>query len=108
MSPTARSLAFLRRLGFTAAVVERWLPHVGVRSDLFGFADVLAVHARDRLFLLAQVTTAANTAARLAKARARPELLAWLKAGGVFEVHGWSKRGNRWAVRRVAVVLEDR
>ena len=37
MSPTA--LSHLRRLGFLAAVVERWLPKVNRRSDLFGVGD---------------------------------------------------------------------
>jgi hypothetical protein len=107
MSPTARSLHCLRRLGFTVDVVERWLPHACVRRDLFGFADVLAVHARDRVFLLVQCTTAGHVAHRLAKAKRRPELLAWLKAGGIFELHGWHKRGERWTCRRVAVGVQD-
>ena len=82
MSPTARSLAILRRAGFIAATVEKWLPHAGVRQDLWGFADVLAVHPRDGVILLVQATTVAHVAARLAKARRRPELRAWLRAGG--------------------------
>ena len=76
MTPTGRSLVYLRRLGFTAAVVERWLPRVQLRQDLFGVADVLAFHPRDRLFLLVQVTTAGHVAHRLAKAKGRPELAA--------------------------------
>jgi hypothetical protein len=40
MTPTARTLAFLRRAGYLAAVVESWLPHTFRRRDLFGFADV--------------------------------------------------------------------
>ena len=34
MTATGLSLTYLRRLGFTAAVVESWVPHVGVRRDL--------------------------------------------------------------------------
>jgi hypothetical protein len=107
MSPTARSLTHLRRLGYLAGAVERWIPGANVRRDLFGFADVLAVHPRDRLFLLVQATTADHSAGRLTKARARPELLTWLKAGGRFEVHGWTRRAGRWRVKVVAVVTED-
>jgi hypothetical protein len=103
MTLTGRTLVHLRRLGFLAAVVECWLPRVNRRRDLFGFADALAVHPQDRLFLLVQATTAGHVAARLAKARGRPELAAWLKAGGAFEVWGWCRRGGRWHVRRVAV-----
>jgi hypothetical protein len=103
MTPTGRSLDLLRREGYLPAVVERWIPGAGVRSDLWHFADILAVHPRDRLFLLVQVTTAGHLAHRLAKAKRRPELAAWLRAGGRFEVHGWARRGDRWQVRRVEV-----
>jgi hypothetical protein len=107
VTPTARSLAYLRQRGYLAAVVEHWLPRLKIRRDLFGFGDLLAVHPRDRLIVLVQVTTADHIAHRLAKARARPELAAWLKAGGRFEVHGWAKRGGKWAVRIVNVAGED-
>jgi hypothetical protein len=107
MTPTARSLAWLRRAGYLAAVVERWIPRAGLRSDLWHFADVLACHPRDRLFLLVQATSADHLAHRLRKARARPELALWLKAGGRFEVWGWFKRAGRWAVKRVAVRAQD-
>jgi hypothetical protein len=88
-------------------VVERWLPHAHVRRDLFGFADVLAVHPRDRLFLLVQATTVDHVAGRLTKAKARPELAAWLRAGGAFEVQGWTRKEKRWHCKRVAVRAED-
>jgi|HubBroStandDraft_6_1064221.scaffolds.fasta_scaffold799327_3 hypothetical protein len=108
MTPTARTLALLRRCGYRAAVVESWVPRANVRRDLFGFADVLAVAAhRDPRFLLVQCTTAAHVAHRLAKAKGRPGLRTWLAAGGAFEVWGWARRGRRWTVRRVAVQGDD-
>jgi hypothetical protein len=107
MTPTARTLTYLRRLGFIADVCERWLPHAGVRRDLFGFADIIAVHQRDRIIMLVQTTTTGHMAHRLAKAKARHELLAWLRSGGQFQVHGWEQRGSRWTCRRVDVAAED-
>jgi hypothetical protein len=107
MTPTARTLAHLRRLGFTAAVVESWLPHAAVRRDLFGFADVLAVHPRDGIIMLVQATSVDHVAHRLTKAKRRPELLAWLKAGGRFTVHGWYEREGKWRVREVEVTGAD-
>lgn len=107
MTPTARTLVFLRRLGFLPTVVESWVPHAELRRDLWGFADVLAIHPRDRLFLLVQTTSAANVSSRLTKARSKPELAMWLKAGGLFEVHGWSQRDGKWHVRRVGVKPDD-
>jgi hypothetical protein len=100
-------LTYLRRAGFLVAVVESWVPHANVRRDLWSFADVLAVHPRDSLFMLVQVTTAGHVAHRLAKAKGRPELAAWLKAGGRFEVHGWAQRNGRWQLRRVEVRGDD-
>ena len=106
-SPTARSLAFLRRNGWCAAVVEKWLPQANLRQDVWGFGDVLAAHPGDRVVMLVQVTTIDHVAHRLTKARSKPELAAWLRAGGVFEIHGWVCRGGRWQVKRVAVQSED-
>jgi hypothetical protein len=106
-SLTGRTLALLRRQGYRAAVVERWVPGCNIRCDLFGCAGVLAVHPEGRAFLLVQCTSLAHVGDRLRKARARPELAAWLKAGGGFEVWGWGRRGNRWAVKVVAVRAED-
>jgi hypothetical protein len=106
-SPTARSLAHLRRRGFIVAVVERWLPHAGKRADVWGFGDLLAAHPRDGVVLLVQTTTAGHLAHRLAKAKRRPELALWLRAGGRFEVHGWQQHDGRSRVRRVEVVGAD-
>jgi len=106
MMPTGRTLDLLRKSGYLADVVERWLPRINRRRDLFGFADVLAVHRRLG-FLLVQVTTAAHVPDRLEKARHRPELEVWLAAGGRFEVHGWALRSGRWLCRVVEVTGAD-
>jgi hypothetical protein len=106
MSPTARTLAHLRRLGFTAGLVERWVPHRDIRVDLFGIGDVLGVHPRDRSVLLVQCTSDAHVADRLKRVQARPELPALLAAGVAVEVWGWSLRAGRWCVRRVALRAE--
>ncbi len=107
MSPTARTLAQLRSEGYLAAVVERWLPGANLRSDLWRFGDVLAVHPGRRAFLIVQTTSLPNVAHRLAKARRQAELGLWLKAGGFFEVHGWTRRNGRWACKRIVVHQGD-
>jgi len=38
LSPTARTLTLLRRQGFLAAPVERFIPQVQRKQDLFGVA----------------------------------------------------------------------
>ena len=106
-SPVSHTLNLLRRQAWLCAVVEKWIPKVKRRKDLFGFADVLAVSTADKAFLLIQATSDSNVSSRLKKAQARPELAAWLRAGGLFEVHGWSRCGGRWQGRRVSVRAED-
>jgi hypothetical protein len=39
----------------------------------------------------------------VAKAKGRPELAAWPKAGGRFAVWGWRKVGTRWRVKIVEI-----
>lgn len=106
MTTVGRSLLRLRRLGYQAGVVERWLPKIDKRSDLWHFGDIIGCHRREG-FLLVQCTTSAHVGDRLAKAQARPELAFWLAAGGRFEVHGWVKRGDRWHCRVVEVKAGD-
>jgi hypothetical protein len=100
-------LRLLRAEGFLVAVAEKWLAHAGVRQDLFGFIDLVGVHARDGVFLAVQTTSDSNLASRLAKVRSCPEAAIWIRAGGRVECHGWSKRGGKWTCRRIAVTSED-
>jgi hypothetical protein len=110
MSPTKRSLDFLRKTGFMAAVVERWNMHAKIRQDVFGFGDILA--SREGVgILLIQATSASNHAARMNKIRIEPRALQWLLAGGRIEVWSWAKRGargepKRWELRREEVTAE--
>ena len=109
MSPTQRSLKRARDAGYEAGVVERWNPHSRTRHDLFGVIDL--VELREDRIVGVQVTSSSNISARVAKAKAEPRLAAWLRCGGLFEVHGWGKRqhNNRklWRVRVVELHPED-
>ena len=109
-SPTQRSLAHLRKQGYLVAVVERWNPHAGVRQDLFGVIDLLAL--KPGAILGVQTTSGDNLAARRTKALCEPKLRAWFEAGGRFVLHGWRKAGARgkrklWAVREEELALAD-
>jgi hypothetical protein len=98
----------LRKGGYKVGVVERWLPQVKQRKDLFGWCDLVAIRADKIGVLGVQVTSSSNMAARLTKMVAIPELLVWLRAGNRAEVHGWVKRKNgRWECRRRSVTLRD-
>lgn len=105
-SPTSLTLNRLRELGYIACPVERRIAAANIRKDAFGVGDVLAAHPIRREVLLVQATSADHVAHRLTKARAHPELAAWSRAGGLFQVWGWSRRAG-WEVRVVELRAED-
>jgi hypothetical protein len=84
-SPTALTLKSLRRAGFIACVVERWIAQRGIRMDCFGFADIIAASPLERRIILVQATSLDNISTRVSKIQSKPEAAAWLKAGG--EIH---------------------
>jgi hypothetical protein len=114
LSPTARTLAALRKEGYVAEVVEKRVPKVFILRDFAGCIDVIAFGA-GRGILGVQATSGGGEdqgghhAARLAKAVAEPRLATWLEAGGRFEVWSWRKAAatGRWTVRREPVTLAD-
>jgi hypothetical protein len=110
-TPTQRTLARAREIGFQAAVVERWNPHARVRIDLFGVIDIVAVHDGCGIVGI-QACAGGSHSTRRAKAQASDELKRWLSAGGRFELWSWAKRGARgkrktWTLRREELVLRD-
>lgn len=113
MTPTARTLALLRKRGACADVVERRLGGTFITKDLFGCIDVVALEPGLPGLLGVQATTASNQASRLAKIRLEPRARLWLQAGNRLVVMGWAKRGARgarklWRVSETAVTEEER
>jgi len=106
-SPTKRTLAHLRKLGYIAAVAERWNPHARIRQDLLGFIDVIALRADKPGVLAIQCTSRSNLSSRRAKVVSLPTAKEWLAAGNRVEVWGWAKQGNLWHVKRVKIYLAD-
>lgn len=92
-SPTARTLAKLKRDGFTAGVVEKWIPQTMRRLDFLGGIDIIACGNGEIIGI--QCTTSAHAAERVEKLRAEPRLTEWMKNGGKLQVWGWSKKGPR-------------
>jgi hypothetical protein len=100
MTSTARTLAMLRKGGYLADIVERWVPHAKIRRDLFGFADIIAIRAGEPGAMLKQTTTAANLPSRRRKAQSAPAMRTWLASGGKFELWGWHYHNGRWQAKR--------
>lgn len=106
MSPTQRSLKYLRERGYTAEVVERWIPGANVRRDLFGFIDIVAVKVGFPC-LGVQATTASNMSARRAKVMNNEAAKVWCRSGNAALVMGWEKRGPRGRRKLWTVVASD-
>jgi len=83
-SPTSRSLAYLRDLGYQAKVVERWNPYAKIRQDLFG-VDILALKPGEPVLVI-QATTGSNHAARRTKLDGEGFTALWEGAGAQLEV----------------------
>ena len=102
VTPTQRSLKYLRDQGYRVAITEKWNPHAKVRQDLFGFVDLLAV--RDGQTLAVQTTSSGSMSDRRKKILAHENLPVLLSAGWQIVIHGWRKNSkNRWVVREDAV-----
>lgn len=101
-TPTQRTLAELRKRGYTCAIVEHWNPHARKRHDLFGIVDVLALRSGETLGI--QATSGSNVAARVSKIAASEHVGALRAAGWSLAVWGWRKAANgRWTLREVDV-----
>lgn len=92
-SPTQRTLAELRKIGWTCAIVERWNQYAKIRQDLFGFIDIVAIRPGE--ILAVQACAGASHAARRDKIIAEPKSAQWLAAGGLIEIWSWRKAGER-------------
>ena len=117
MTPAARTMALLRKQGMMRQTVEKWVTfggRGGVRKDLYGIIDVLAV-SKERGILGVQVCAMSGRAAHIAKLTVKmcENSITWLRSGGKLEVHAWRKlklkRGGkavRWTVEVTEITLD--
>ena len=98
LTPTQRTLAYLREQGYLCAIVEKWNPHVKIRQDLFGFIDILAIKKDETL---AVQCTSTGVAARVKKIQESEYLSMLREAGWKIYVIGWSKNSKGKYVMRL-------
>lgn len=123
MSPTQRTLAWLRSEGLIVGIVERWLPIPGMpgggkRSDFLNIIDVIALGADG---VVGVQSCGAGFSAHKKKiceeyadnARAWLEtpgtslrLIGWTKKKRKLAKGGWSK-GSYWTPRDEQIAMED-
>jgi hypothetical protein len=105
MSPTQRTLEWLRDNGYEAYVVEQTIRGRGIvfKRDLAGIGDILAWKSSGHVVMI-QATSTSNVQARVAKAEKVDALKSWLSRSNsrIFAVVGWKKyakpdhTGRRW------------
>ncbi len=98
MTPTQRSLAALRELGYLVEVVEKWNSFTRTRKDLWGWADLLAIRRGE---VLAVQVTSEGVANRVKKVTDSETIARVREAGVRIEVHGWRKNVKGRYVQRI-------
>lgn len=98
MTPTQRSLAALRELGYLVEVVEKWNSFTRTRKDLWGWADLLAIRRGE---VLAVQVTSEGVVNRVKKVTDSETIARVREAGVRVEVHGWRKNVKGRYVQRV-------
>ena len=98
MTPTQRSLAALRELGYLVEVVEKWNSFTRTRKDLWGWADLLAIRRGE---VLAVQVTAQAVANRVSKVTDSETIGRVREAGVRVEAHGWRKNAKGRYIQRI-------
>lgn len=120
ITPTQRTMQYLRRQGCNCAVVEKWNQHVGehgIRQDLFGIVDILVLEpGEDGGFLGIQACgqSFAEHKRKLIEECAEA-CLNWLNTrGGKLQIWSWRKvkkeRGGKlmlWQPRIYEITKKD-
>jgi hypothetical protein len=98
MTPTERSLKYLREKGYLCAIVEKWNPHARIRQDLWGWCDILAIKKDE---VLAVQVTSTGVAARIKKIQESETVGRVREANIRVEVHGHRKNSKGEYVMRI-------
>jgi hypothetical protein len=92
MTPSQRTIAHLRKLGYQTANVETYNSFTKRKHDLFGCIDILAIGNGETLAV--QVTSKSNMSSRIKKIEASEALPEMLRSNWRVIVHGWFRKEN--------------
>jgi hypothetical protein len=98
ITPTQRSLAYLREKGYFVSIVEHWNPWARIRQDLWGWCDLLAIKKDE---VLAVQVTASAVSTRIKKIEESETVAKVREAGIRIEVHGHRKNSKGKYVMRI-------
>ena len=116
MTPTQRTLAAMRENGRVCGIVEKFNRFVGahgIRQDLFGFLDILAIDPVDGIIGIQSCGSSFSEHVRKIEGELPPEAVEFLKHAQA-ELWGWRKiklkrggKAERWTPRIADIVLEE-
>jgi len=118
MSPTQRTIRALKEQGRLCGIVERFISNSqlghGIRSDLFGIFDVVALCPGRGIIGVQSCGSDFSGHYRKITEEKAENAMEWLKSGGVIEIYGWRKiklkrggKAERWAPRVQEITLKD-
>jgi hypothetical protein len=94
MTPSQRSVKYLRDKGYQVTNVESYNAFTKRKHDLYGCIDLLAIG--DGETLAVQVTSKSNMKARINKISEADDFPEMLRSKWRVIVHGWHKVNNRY------------
>lgn len=108
MTATERTTRRLRAQGWILARAEQWVPTAGVRRDLFGWIDYVALDPPGGRIIGVQ-SCAKDFAGHRRKLRGprREQVRAWLVCGGHALLIGWQKRQGVWTCREDWITVDS-
>lgn len=97
LTPTQRTIKYLRDQGIECGVVERWIPiknHPGggVRRDLFNIIDIVALGEHG---IIGIQSTGQAFAKHDRTILSEPMALKWIEKGGHLILIGWTKKKRK-------------
>ena len=102
MSPTQRSLAYLREQGYRCWIVERYCHYSKRRIDLWNCIDILAIGNGETIGV--QTTSRGNVAARVKKIEENEYYPELIKSGWKIHCHGWGRLKSGWTLKLVELI----
>lgn len=117
VSPTQRTLQSLRDQGRLCGITQTWNPHAGIRQDLFGWIDIIALDPAESAIVAIQSTDGAHYAEHLKSlldGKVTEKVIEWLCCGGHVEVWGSRKllvkrsgKAQHWVAQVRKITLAD-
>ncbi len=118
ISPTSRTLNYLRERGWEADIVERFNHYAGKfgqRKDMFGFGDIVAM-GDGKIWAVQSCGQAYSEHHKkiTLDPKVAPKALRWIECGGQLMLIGWRKtllkrggKAKRWSPRIHEYTTED-